>query len=397
MKLAILGIDAATLALAEAIQAGGRHELAWTCEWDSAAPPDFVARVRRLGVGSRPVEHWEALLDQTLVDAVIVSRGANQDERTEQLRKLVQAGMPVLVSHPAFDSMLVYYELDMIRRETGSPVLAYLSERWHPATGQLAELIEQGSGSAIGQVEQVVMERQLDDRDQPRVIAQFARDVDLIRRVRGEVTKLGAMGSGGQQSGYASLDVHLSSSEGVATRWSVAPVESRAGARLTLLGSRGKAVLQIADEGPWQLEIAAAGSEPRTQEFPTWNPAGEALSKLEMAIAGRTVPDWIDASRSVELAEMIERSLRRGRTIELHYEDYTEAGTFKGTMTSVGCGLLLAGLALLVVGAIGARLGVPYLNNWPKLLLGFLAIFLMSQLLSLVFRKQTRDEPVESD
>ena len=55
-----------------------------------------------------------------------------------------------------------------------------------------------------------------------------------------------------------------------------------------------------------------------------------------------------------ELTETIDRSLKRGRTIELHYEEYSEASsTFKGMMSAIGCCLLMVGLfAVVLVGVL---------------------------------------------
>ena len=55
-------------------------------------------------------------------------------------------------------------------------------------------------------------------------------------------------------------------------------------------------------------------------------------------------------------------------------------------MTSVGCGLLLLGLCLLGAVAIAEQIGVPFLRGWPYLLVGGLGVFLLLQLLLLVFR-----------
>ena len=70
-------------------------------------------------------------------------------------------------------------------------------------------------------------------------------------------------------------------------------------------------------------------------------------------------------SRTVELAETIDTSLARGRTIDLHREDFTDIGTFKGTMTSLGCGLLMVGLALTVFVAVAG--GVAAQMGWNQL------------------------------
>ena len=86
----------------------------------------------------------------------------------------------------------------------------------------------------------------------------------------------------------------------------------------------------------------------------------------------------------MELADTIERSLNKGRVVELHFEDYTEENTFKGTMTSLGCGVLLAGLVLMVVAAVAGRLGVRAADYWPFFLLAALVAFLLMQLLRFV-------------
>ena len=73
----------------------------------------------------------------------------------------------------------------------------------------------------------------------------------------------------------------------------------------------------------------------------------------------------------------------------MYYEDYTEEGTFKGTMTSLGCGLLLLGMFLMGAVAIAEQMGVPYVRHWPYALVGILGIFLLLQLLMLVFPAAT--------
>jgi hypothetical protein len=56
-------------------------------------------------------------------------------------------------------------------------------------------------------------------------------------------------------------------------------------------------------------------------------------------------------------------------------------------MASVGCGLLIVGLCVIGLVAIADHLGVPKLWAWPYVLAGGLGVFLLLQLLMLVFRK----------
>ena len=103
---------------------------------------------------------------------------------------------------------------------------------------------------------------------------------------------------------------------------------------------------------------------------------------------------WGDAARAIELAETVPRSLARGRAIDLHQEEFTELGTFKGTMASMGCGLVMLALMVLVVattiGGIadqaGWAFGEQLMSVWPFLVLAALGVFLAFQVLPLLMQ-----------
>jgi predicted dehydrogenase len=383
VRIAFLGADADTRGLVRAADASRYFIVAGSCEIESqgldADPAPVLLPFPRF-------ESWEWMLDQDVVDCVVVARGSDQDHRAEQLRKLIQIGMPVLVAHPVVDSMLVYYELDMIRRDTSSLVMPCLPARHHPALQALCRT--SATTAALGAIEQVVMERTMVATGRDAVARQFCRDVDLIRAVAGDMTRLGAMAKGAVDASHAGLGVQMSGPRGIVARWSVDSVHGAQGGRLSVLGSMGRATVSLAPPGePWTLETQVAGDK-RVESFSDWDPAAETMRRLHDALSGTPpVPDWVDAARAVELTETIDRSLAKSRTIELYYEDYTEEGTFKGTMTSVGCGLLIFGLFLLGAVAIAEQLGVPYVKHWPYALIGLLAGFLLLQLLMLVFRQ----------
>lgn len=382
LKLALLGADLPSLALARAVIDGNGHQILWAGELGSAGP-----LFRGLAPTARQSDDWESLLAAPDIDAVLVARAENDDVRADQLRKLVQEGVPLLVSHPVHSSMLIYYELDMIRREVGGVLLPNLSARWHPAVGRVRELLADNGPDGLGRLEQIVVERTLAERTRQYVAAQFAVDMDLVRSLCGDLNKIGAMASGAGDERYANLGVQLSGPANVLVRWSVGPVEQAAGARMTLVTAGGKATLTMPqDDGSWKLTVARGQQQPRVEDFPPWDAAGHTLSQLEQAIAGDDVrPNWIDASRSVELADTIERCLNKGRTVELYFEDYTEHATFKGTMTSLGCGLIVASMFVLVVAAFTAKLGLPIGRYWAWFLLAVMCLFLLLQSLKLVF------------
>ncbi len=392
LRIGFLGADATTLAIAQAVSTSGPYEFAGACEIDSG-DVQTAHRFNALLGHARRFNSWESLLDLELVDAVVVARGPDEDRRAEQLRKLIQAGVPLLVSHPVVSSMLIYYELDMIRREIGTTVIPYLFDRHHPAVLSMAEMVRKGADSPVGKIDQLVVQRCLEEPTKSAVVAQFARDVDVIRVIGGDVMRLGAMAGGTGDTDYSSLGVQMSGPSGVAARWSVISGPMGGGCQISVLGTAGRAMIHEQAPGqPWTMAVDT-GSNPEVQTFSDWNPAVEALSSLDRAIRGQHAEaDWVDAARAVELAETIDRSLQKGRTIELYYEDYTEAGTFKGTMASLGCGLLLLGLFLM--GAVGIAeqiFGVASTRFWPYLLAGLLGGFLLLQFLLFVSRRR---EPV---
>jgi predicted dehydrogenase len=386
MKFALLGADANTLALARTIVASAEHQLVWLYGLG-----EFEAQVRSLAPEAKFARHWEGVLDASLADAILVAR-AEDDDRTEALKKVFQAGIPLLLSHPVHDSLLVYYELDMIRRDSRAQVLPFLSARWHPATQRLRELYDSAFAdrgqSPLGKLEQVVCERALAIRTQSNVLSLFVHDADLLRALAGELSKVGAMTPTGKDNPdqYANLGIQMSGPSNVLVRWSVGPVEDQAGARLMLLGSEGKATLWMPDaEQPWVLETRL-GEQPGRETFDSWHPTSVVLARLAALLAGETVhPDWHDALRTMELADAIDHSLHRGRTIELQFGKPSEQATFKGMMSGVGCALLMVALLGTILATAVAGLKFQLAKIWPVFLLGVLVLFLLLQLLRLAF------------
>jgi len=171
-------------------------------------------------------------------------------------------------------------------------------------------------------------------------------------------------------------------------RWSVGPIEQTASGRLTLVGAEGKATLHLPSSGEAsELEIVRGGAKENIS-LSAWSPPAAALEQLELALDRKpATPSWPDACRDIELTESIARSLLKGRTIELHNEEHSEHGTFKGTMTSLGCGLLWLSLLVFVVALVLAwATGAEIFRYAPHFILAVLALFLAIQSLKLVFR-----------
>lgn len=365
MNFALLGTDPESIALAQAAETAG-HAIVWCGDIDATSPlmPGWPAE--DLG------DVWEALLDRNTADAVIVGRGqAAASLRAEQVNLLTKNGVAILTSFPLVDSVLAYYEIDMARGESNAVL-----QHFNPLTEQCT-LVDQCSRwiakghPELGAIEQVVWERPLADRTEERVLWHFARDVELLSLIEGRINRLGALGSPDEAATYAGLSVQLLGKSEVPVRWQVGPIEKDAAPRLMLIGQHGR----------------------MTVEFDKVDAASQSIKRFVDAVTADngSASTWPQALAAMELADTIEISLRRGRMIEVHQQQLTEQMAFKGTMSALGCGvLMLLPPLLLFCGWVAELVGLPVnvARSWRYILLGLLLAFLGLQLIpKLLFKK----------
>jgi hypothetical protein len=407
MRLALLGADDEAMELARSAllsDTGKGHELVAAFDVQG-----YEREIREVAPRARLNEDWESLLLGSLADLVIVARGqarvsaatgvSDDDRRAEQLRKLAQAGVPMLVFCPACEA-IIGFEIEMIRQDTHSVVLPYLPNFNWECVRRLAGIVALGDDSPIGRVEQLSIEREMADRSRPQVLTQLARDMAIVRQLAGDISRVTASGPplpvGQDPLGpksrslppLSNLSVHLQGQGGLVARWTVGPVTSDDLARITLSGTEGRATVTLERNGSWTLYLP--GDMERHPEVEERGEEPEILHLCEQMLTDNWSPewDWLDACRDQEVAEAIDRSLLKGRTVELLSEEPTQAGSFKGVMAIGGCLMLF--LALL--GVLGATLveglGLPLRDwavwqFWPVFLVAPLALFLVLQLLCL--------------
>lgn len=356
MKLGLIGCCPDSLALAEEALGDPRYTVVGVY---GAGPEAEPLRLRLPGADwDSP---WESLLAARDVDAVLVAARQEGIDRDELLRRLAQAAIPTLVVHPACEA-IVAYELDMIRQDNACLLMPYFPGAHHPLLEMARRLVSDPDSSSLGTLQQVVVERTLRRRTRSSVMQGLVRDMNVVRRVVGEVDQVSALGgAASDQDEPFNLSVNLRSQEGQLIGWSVSGRDASEGVTVRLEGSRGAATLVMPDvESAWELELP--GEAPSRREFADWNGPREALDRLRLAVSGhRPVPDWTDACRDLEIVDSVTVSLRRGRTIQLHHEQHTEEGSFKGVMAVGGCGLLLLGLMVLIVFSVVEGFRTPQL------------------------------------
>lgn len=367
MKFALINADSDALTLVQTLVAAG-HNLTLVAD-----AGELRSALKTLAPDARFVEGWEDALAAG-VDAVIVGRSGDEAARLDRLRLLIQEGVPTVIVHPQSASALAYYELDMHRQATNSPLVPYEPTRHQPAIEMLGTL---------GRLEEVVIEHRAGQRTRREVLDRLVRDVGAVRPFTGACERVSAVGTLSESSSEGRLSVQMTTESGTFVRWSIGSAGHRDEAQWRAIGESATAVIRPAGT-EWPVEFIRAG-ESQTQTFES----GKALrTSADAVVAGLTDPQqklWREALADLELVEAVERSARKGRTVELYHEEASEEATFKGLMAAGGCLLLMLAIGLAIAAATFGRFRLMIANAWPYALLIVLAVFLGLQLLKFVF------------
>ncbi|WZO98923.1 hypothetical protein EP7_000514 [Isosphaeraceae bacterium EP7] len=339
------------------------------------------------GFAEFPELAGHADLDEALatagIDAVVV--GGPPALRSEGLRRSAAAGLPTVCLHPPGDGIDVdaYYQVALSRLETGAIVLPYLPARLHPAFHVIEAAVKANPGASI-RLELVV------NPDAGSLVeAVFPSAVDLLRALLGEVEALSANGDPLGVRPTSRLLVPLRGPGGRAAELRIETGHARS-ARLAVGLPQGSLVWEF-DPGfrqPSRLFRRDHDGGETVETYDDWDPHAAMLDALTSAVAGaEPSPGLIDGTRTLELASAVVRSLKRGRTIDLHYEEISEEGSFKSVMTSMGCLVLMGSLFSLPIALAGPAIGMPWLIYLAYLIPPALVVFLLMQCLKLVLRK----------
>lgn len=349
----------------------------------NAPPPDEEAE--EFAGHAAPRRDFEDALATEGVEAAIV--GGPPEFRAEALRRAAAAGWPVVCLHPPGDDSEAYYQVALSRAETGAIIVPDIPLRLHPGVAAMRRALR---SEELGPFRGLRLELP-SAGDLARY--DFARAVDVVRAVLGEIAALTATGDPPGQHPTESLVVQLRGPHGQRAEIRFEPTALGPG-RIVLAGASASLTLEFdpAFHRPARLIRRSGTDGESVTELDSWDPRTAILDTLMTLIAkGDAHPDLQDGTRAMELAEATVRSLRRGRTIDLHYEEISEEGTFKSVMTSVGCVILVAILLVLPLAMIGPVVGFPqtiYIAYAiPPLLVGFI----LMQLLKLGIRKPSPD------
>ncbi|WP_165222402.1 hypothetical protein [Aquisphaera insulae] len=384
----------------------GPEELVWGA-WFSSHPDHSLLGILGGYLASRVVNaRFVADLDEGLalarLDLVIV--GGPILARGEALRRCAAEGLAVICLHPPGDDSEAYYQVALSREETGSVIIPYLPLRLHPGVAALRAGRENGE---IGTVRALRHEISVEETDEDMARHIFPVAVDPIGALLGEIDSLTASGDPPGTTPELELLVQLRSTGGDRAEIRIMSGPSEA-FRLTLAGTLATLTLEYPSmiQGTSRLiHRSLSGPEESVTELPSWDPRAAIMQVLHEALAlreepGRRAPgpSLRDGTRAMELSEAVVRSLRKGRTIDLHYEEISEEAVFKSIMTSTGCMLLLSILVVVPLALAGPAIGIPGSIYLAYAILPALVLFALFQFLRLGIRTGRHlSPPVQDD
>jgi myo-inositol 2-dehydrogenase/D-chiro-inositol 1-dehydrogenase len=371
MRFAVVGDAPSVAGFIRAVARSPDHELA-----AFVFAPRLHSEMFALAPGARVCRSWEELLSDLQIGAVIVA--GDDDQTLGAARQLAATGKALFVGPTAGQATNFAYELTLLQAEQEARLVPLFGLRAHPLVSRLRDRLTSGR---IGAIRHVQLERRIVPAEAANtpsgclsaadVAAAFLPDADLLRSIWGEYSQVTTVRSGDAATGISMETITLAGSSVPQVVWTATPAAGEPLWRLNVVGQLGTATLSGSpDDGSFCFENSAGGGPPEREtmtfdhcdwllrEIPTatlTKPA--ALSDARALPAKRGLyPNWDDFTRAAELLDAAERSVRRRRTIEIHFETPSERGQFKTQMTAVGCSLLMFTLMAIVAYLTAASL-----------------------------------------
>lgn len=346
MNFALLGDDETLWPLLRRLPATRGHALT------AAALPGRLSSMLTAECPTvRQTDQWDSLLVDPGVDAVIVA-GASEAV-SEAARRLASEGKP-LVYWPHGGETAFAYELSLVRDDARSPLQPLLPLRFVPALEEVRRSVQHGE---LGRIVQVLWERRAPAAPGLSVPAlpadalerALAGDAEWLRSIGGNYDRVTAMPAGVIDGLATSVTVSLGGDGLPDASWKLAAAPH--GAPATGL------------TGDWTLTVIGTNGQ---RTVASASPAGDVdLQRMFDALANAMTTadpasDWNGLMRACETVDAARRSIKRRRTIDLHFEATSERSQFKTQMTAIGCGVLFLtlGLVLLLI-LVGSLVDLP--------------------------------------
>ena len=389
MRFGLFCDDPLVMPVVDAL-ASGVHDHQLVCAVRITPQADALLHGR---ANVRFVEHWEDLLVAKDVDAVVV--GGSDPRILEGAKQIAAAGIPMLFVPRADQGSTFAYELSLIRDDNQVSLWPFFWHRYDRAAVRMKQAIRDGE---LGKIPFLQLQRTISQPSpgmpisQARVDEELLNDIDLPRWLIGDYDQITCLQTAATAEGVQVQSVVLAGRTLPEANWSISATQGLGEWKLMVRGESGIAVLRREDSSRrWIYEMEGKRVEGDEQET-----ARVGLAAFATAIAPRdgstqilssgnaATSSWGDLVKCFETIDATHRSVRRRRTIELHFEPMSERAIFKTQMTAIGCSLLVATF-FLTLAYLGIASLIP-LPSWAliglrTLVFSPLVLFLLAQIL----------------
>jgi hypothetical protein len=367
MKFGVIGNNPLTMSLLQELAGSREHSLVVGAISDRLAQSVAAAQFPIRLVSTRE----DAMLDSA-VDAVIIAVD-DVEESLRLCRAATQADKNVVIIPPLACSPAFSFELHLILDESRHSIV--------PLTGrfQLVELPVMEKCLPIDRsgILQIAAEIPIENSSPESRTITILQGLDLLSASGFEYTGVTALESLAPDGTLLSLLITLNSQTSVETP---APP-----ATLTI---RPRGLSPLSDP---ELRIQRSSATVQRLAISERAPT---LARIEWLFGNRDAcSQWMESfSISLELAEAVKKSLRRRRTVDVHFDSGSERGVFKSQMTAMGCGVLtfmMFGMVAYLVIAQLTTLPDWVLHTARILWITPLVIFILAQALLPIARDRS--------
>lgn len=383
MKILVLGDDPTTRSFVEQLTKDERHQILMTC------PPL---------PGHPGTADLEAALAADHLEAALI--GGPIEDRGEWLRRCAGQGWVCLCQNPPGINTDPYYQVALSNHEFRSVVVPDLPMRFHPGIQAIRRATTAGGTS--GAIRSIVVEVEFSGHTENLAYVPVTDWSDTIRGLIGEIENIAAMGFPAGLQPTERFTAQLRAAGEKRAELTIRTGTGRNFVKMTVTAEKQTLCLEFdptaTDAGllkctqAQSLSTLNASVNPSViaeEKLGTWNAVSAMIDAWTLAGEHREAesnPSLLDGMRAMEVAEGAIRSLRRGRAIDLYYEEVSEANNFKTVMTSIGCMMVVAVIMVLPLILAGPALGIPFTLYLGYLIPVVLGGFAVLQLLRLVIR-----------
>lgn len=304
----------------------------------------------------------EAALATSDIEAALIC--GPLESRGEWLRRAAGQGWVCLCLNPPGLNTDPYYQVALSNHEFGAVVVPNLPLRYHPGIQRIRSMT--GPNSSSGAIESIVIDIETDGNSQNLALSPFADWADVVRHLLGDVENIAAMGFPPGLQPTDRLTAQLRAAGDRRAELTIRTGTKRNYVRMTV--NTSTTLIQLAfdplscDAGTIEHKNTRDNSTANSEPMGRWDQFNLIIDMwLETFQQKRpTGLTLLDGIRSMEVAEGAIRSLRRGRAIDLYYEEVSEANNFKTIMTSLGCLMVISVILALPLISAGPALGLPF-------------------------------------